>query len=137
MFFLLVEKAAAPVPDLVGVADQGLRVGPHELHLGLDLAGSKTVVGVEKGKKFAPGRGHAEISRRRHSGVFLPEIAYPVHTLSQGGGGIVFGTVIDHDYLEVGKGLGQNRIHRAGQPFSPIMGGDDYRDLGHFNRLKG
>ena len=77
--------------------------------------GPPGIVGVEERDPLPARRPDAGIAGRSGAGVLLADQAQPVVAGGAGEGAAAVGAaVVDHDQLEVGEGLGEDRADRAG-----------------------
>ena len=118
---------------VTALGDLGAARGAQAVQL-LEHVGVQPVVAVHKGEVFARGGLDAGVARAGQATVRLVDDLHP------GIGGGVFvadgaapvgRAVVHQDHLEVGKGLGQDRIHTAAQIALHVIYRDDHTDLWH------
>ena len=110
-----------------------IRLQAAELHL--ELAGQPEVVIIEKCDIMTVGATDSEIKRRSRAEPTVVEGSHPVAVGFEHSLGVVFRSIIHHDYLAIGIGLSQGTfdgvLEIGNQAIGSVVGGDDDAYTGH------
>jgi hypothetical protein len=90
--------------------------------------GQEEVVGIEEGHDLAARRRDSAVAGGSRPGILLSDQPDAIGERREGGGGVVGGTVVDHDDLDGRVGLIENAANGFHDETGPIVGGDDHAD---------
>ncbi|VTR70291.1 hypothetical protein DESC_780479 [Desulfosarcina cetonica] len=123
-----IDAHAVSNPDFLGLADSAERVVVEKGHLGSDFTRQPGVVRIQKGDQIAAGGTDTGVTGRADPLVGLADDPDAGPIGRQTMGRVIGGPVIDHDQLQCGIVLAENRVDGMIDRPAPVVGGQNDTD---------